>query len=263
MKRVIFSNKWETYFSKAGLSSFEDFYHINGHLVSKNEKRKVITFHVDDGINSKQFYIKCFKKPHLKDIFFAWRRSGRLCSQGKYEWDCANFLLQNGIGTYKPVCYGEDTILGLDQSSFFVNQKLQGQSLTDFVSKQWQNLERREKEDFIKDLGVFVRKIHNLNINFPDLYLWHIFIDRHEDQCEFSIIDLHRMARNVISTNGKIKNLGRLDHSMTEKHFDQSLHRLFIESYAGNDWPGSIKELHAKVMKYSAAVSLKRKPWVY
>jgi hypothetical protein len=135
--------------------------------------------------------------------------------------------------------------------------------MTDFVSEQWQNLERHEKEAIIRELGLFVRKIHDLKIGFPDLYLWHIFIKQKEGQWEFAIIDLHRMTRNVTNINEQIKNLGRFDHSMTEKYFDKSLRRLFLESYAGKDWPGSADKLQEKVKKYSDAISLRRKPQPY
>jgi hypothetical protein len=50
---------------------------------------------------------------------------------------------------------------------------------------------------------------------------------------------------------------------MTEKYFDESLRRLFIESYAGKRWPGSIDELQEKVNKYSIAISSRRTPQPY
>jgi hypothetical protein len=264
LEKVFFANTWETYFSKAGLLSFEDFfYNTNGQLIGKNEKREVITFHAGNSGENKQFFLKCFNKPHLKDIFFTWRGSGRLCSQGRYEWDCANFLIQSGIETYKPVCYGEQTKLGLERKSFFITEKLPGQCMTDFVTEKWQDLERQEKERIIKDLGVFIRKIHDLKINFPDLYLWHIFLRQKEGQWEFAIIDLHRMVCNVSNTNKQLKNLGRFDHSMTDKYFDSSMRRLFLESYAGRDWPGGIDKLQEKVKKYSDTISSRRKPLPY
>ncbi|MHC5076428.1 MAG: lipopolysaccharide kinase InaA family protein, partial [Planctomycetota bacterium] len=210
MERVIFANTWEKFFSEAGLLSFEDFfYYATDSLIGKNEKREVITFHAGKETEGRQFFLKRFIKPHFKDIFFTWRGTGRLCSQGKYEWDCANFLIQNGIESYKPVCYGEQIKLGLERRSFFVTEKLPGECMTDFVKEQWPNLERHEKETIIRELGLFVRKIHDLKVSFPDLYLWHIFLRQEEGQWEFAIIDLHRMIYNVFKTNEQIKNLGR------------------------------------------------------
>jgi hypothetical protein len=264
LERVIFANTWEKFFYEADLLSFEDFfYYTTDSLIDKNEKREVITFHAGKDTESRQFFLKRFIKPHFKDIFFTWRSTGRLCSQAKYEWDCANFLIQNGVESYKPVCYGEQIKLGLERKSFFVTEKLPGQCMTDFVTEQWQNLERQEKERIIEGLGVFVRKIHDLKVSFPDLYLWHIFIEQKEDQWEFAVIDLHRMVRKVSNINKQIKNLGRFDHSMTEKYFDKSLRRLFLESYAGKNWPSTIDELQEKVSKYSFAISSRRKPLPY
>ena len=71
------------------------------------------------------------------------------------------------------------------------------------------------------------------------------------------------MSHNTKDKNKQIKNLGRLDHSMTDKYFDDNLRKLLVESYAGDDWPSPIDKLYRKVSKDSAAVSSKRNPKPY
>ena len=124
----------------------------------------------------KEFFMKRFFNPHLKDIFFTFRNFGRICSQAMCEWKNADILLGNGVVTYKPLCYGEQKILGVERRSFFVTEKLRGQCFTDFLSRRWAGLDRIEREKIITGLAVFVRRIHDAGISLPDLYVWHIFI---------------------------------------------------------------------------------------
>ncbi|MFC1738918.1 lipopolysaccharide kinase InaA family protein, partial [Planctomycetota bacterium] len=234
-----------------------------GRVISRSNKRTVATFSVDRKGASKVFFMKRYIKPHLKDMFFTWRAFGQFCSQGRFEWESVNFLIENGIETYRPVCFGEQTKWWLERGSFLVTDKLQGESLADFISREWKHLERSKKEQIIAGLGAFIRKIHKLNVSLPDLYIWHIFLTERQGRWEFAVIDLHRMLRNVTSIAQQLRNLGRLDHSMTDKYFDEQMRRLLIESYADADWPGSIDELAAKVKKYSKTMSARRNPKPY
>jgi len=208
--------------------------------------------------------MKRFFRPHLKDVFFAWRNLGKFCSQAQYEWENAGLLLDNGIETYRPVCFGENTKWGIENKSFIITEKLKGQVLTDFVRQNWHNLDRHEKEKVVAGLAVFVRRIHTLKISLPDLYVWHIFISKNSDgEYDFAVIDLHRMSRNVTNINIQIKNLGRLDYSMLDKYFDEDMRHLFIKSYTGQDWPGDIVVLTRKVKMFSKAISSRRRRQEY
>ncbi|MHC4148910.1 MAG: lipopolysaccharide kinase InaA family protein [Planctomycetota bacterium] len=266
MERIVFTDSWQAFFADFGLKSFDDFFAFpDAKIINENNKRQVCILTLGDEPGGKVFFLKRFHNPHLKDILFALRNSGSLCSQAAYEWRNANALLENGIATYKPVCFGERTRFGLESKSFLATEKLQALPMTDFVRENWEKLSAEQKERIITDLGRFVRRIHDLNVSLPDLYLWHIFIK--EDQSlqsrEFAVIDLHRMRCNVTSRNQKVKNLGRFDHSMVDKYFDERLKRLFVESYAADNWDGDIAALVARVKKYSAKVSAKRNPKPY
>ena len=150
MEKIVYSDSWHKYFSEIGLESFDDFFNYSsGRKVNENNKRSVITFETETGPQKKQFFLKRFFNPHLKDMFFTWRNLGRLCSQGAYEWANANFLLNNGIKTYKPVCRGELTKFGIERKSFIVTEKLQGQSMESFVAENWSRLKQSQKEEII------------------------------------------------------------------------------------------------------------------
>jgi hypothetical protein len=266
VERIVFTDSWQAFFADFGLKTLDHFFTFpDAKIINENNKRQVCTLTFGNEPGGKMFFLKRFHNPHLKDMLFTLRNCGSLCSQAAYEWRNANALLQNGVATYKPVCFGEKTRCGLESKSFIVTEKLQALPMTDFVRENWQKLSTEQKEKIITDLARFVRRIHDLNVSLPDLYLWHIFIK--EDQSlqsrEFAVIDLHRMKCNVTSRNQKVKNLGRLDHSMLDKYFDERLKRLFIESYAADNWDGDIAALVARVKKYSDKVSAKRNPKLY
>ncbi|MHC4076081.1 MAG: lipopolysaccharide kinase InaA family protein [Planctomycetota bacterium] len=265
MKKITFEDNWQQFFAEFGLKTFDDFFeYSDAKTINKNNKRDVSILTLGSSFAGRFFFMKRFYKPHYKDVIAAWCGFGWGSSQAFLEWQNARLLLQNGINTYKPVLFGEDMKCGFEKRSILVTEKLNAQPMTEFVAENWRQFSSEEKEKLVTDLGGFVRRIHEAKISLPDLYLWHIFITQVSDKsCEFSVIDLHRMKRNVSDRNCQLRNLGRLDHSMTDKYFDEKMRQLLIKSYAGSNWPGSLAVLGAKVGKFSRAVSRKRNPKPY
>lgn len=237
MVKVEFAKNWAQVFEKAGLESFDDFFEFSAsQTINKNKKREVVTMTLDTAGGEKEFFMKRFFKPHFKDMLFTIRNFGNLCSQAACEWKNINILLQNGIDTYLPVCYGQQMRFGLEKKSFIITEKINGPPLTDFVAANWLNLDQPQKEKIITALAKFIRKIHNAKISLPDFYLWHIFItkalgadDITEDN--FAILDLHRMRINISNKNARIKDLGALDFSMLDKYFDDGIRDVFLDAY--------------------------------
>lgn len=265
MQKVIFVDSWSAFFAESGLKSFDDFFeHPAAETIGTNTRRSVTAFSLGADSQKKTFFMKRFFRPHFKDMLFTRRNLGESCSQGRYEWENARLLLDGGIDTYRPVCYGENTMWGLETKSFVVTEELQAKCLTDFVRQEWQGLQRQQKEKIMTELAAFVRRIHALNISLPDLYVCHIYLTENTDGgYDFTVIDLHRMSRNVTNKNRKIKNLGRLHNNMLDSYFDEKLKRLFIESYAANDPDSDVTALVNQVERYSNAVSTKRRQKQY
>jgi len=263
--KVVFVKSWQPIFAESGLKLFEDFFdYSGGQRIGKNNKREVITFHLGRAEAKKQFFMKRFFNPHLKDMLFTLRNFGRFCSQAACEWKNANILLQNNIDTYKPICYGERINYGLEKKSFFLTEKLPGSCLTNFVADNWSQLTQQRKEKIIVSLAKLIRRVHNARISLPDLYVWHIFItEKPNGEYDFAIIDLHRMKQNVTNKNQQIRNLARLHHSMRDKYFDDKIKQLFIESYAADNWPSDVGSLVAKIKSHSKKISTRRNPKEY
>ena len=71
------------------------------------------------------------------------------------------------------------------------------------------------------------------------------------------------MSRNITNRRLKIRNLGRMHHSMLDSYFDEELKQLFVESYAADGPDSDISKLLAQVKKYSNVLSARRKQIQY
>lgn len=265
MIKVEFAKDQARIFAEAGLKSFEDFFaYSGGQIIGKNRKREVVAMALEAGGGKKEFFMKRFFSPHFKDMLFTIRNFGKLCSQAECEWKNAELLLRQGIGSYQPVCYGEQMQVGLEKKSFIITEKIKGPPMTDFVGANWARLAQPQKEKVIIALAKFVRRIHNAKIRVPDLYLWHIFITKVPGADEvtddaFSILDLHRMRVNVSNKNGRIKDLGALDFSMSDKYFDEGLREIFLSSYLSGDETGTKATLARKIKNRSQKLAGRRR----
>lgn len=265
MVKVEFTKDWAQVFEKAGLKSFEDFFDYSaGQTINRNKKREVIAMTLDTAGGRKELFMKRFFKPHFKDMLFTIRNFGGLCSQAACEWKNIDILLQHGIATYHPVCYGQQMHFGLEKKSFIITEKINGPPLTDFVAANWLQLAQPQKEKIITAIAKFIRKIHSAKISLPDLYLWHIFMtktppadDITED--DFAVIDLHRMRINAANRNGRIKDLGALDFSMSEKYFDDGLREFFLNAYTNTVGGGERIALSRKIKNRSRVLAARRR----
>ncbi|MBL7189878.1 MAG: hypothetical protein ISS70_26410, partial [Phycisphaerae bacterium] len=249
------------FFAEVGLESFDDFYdYPGGTKIGKNERRNVYRLTLGQSPKSKVFYIKRFANPHLKDVVAAWRNFGRATSQAGVEWGNANLLLQNGIDTYRPACMGERTIWGIERSSFIITEQLKSTCLLDFVIKEWRTLERPQQDRIVIAMAKLARRAHEANISLQDLYIWHLFIDEHglEDDCRLSVIDLHRMLRNVKKPNKKIMDVGALYWSMSGDYFDGEHKDLLVATYAGDSRTGGKENVIAKISKRAKILDNRR-----
>jgi len=264
VQKIVFADSWSNFFAEFNLKSFDDFFeNPAAKTIGVNKKRNVVTLSLGSDSQKKRFFMKRFSHPHFKDMIFSFRNIGRPCSQARYEWENVKLLLDNGIETYRPVCFGEKITYGIEDRSFFITEELQSQCLTDFIRQNWAGFQQQQKEEIITGLAAFIRKIHDSNICLSDLYVWHIYITENAGEYEYAVIDLHRMSRNVTNHRLKIKSLGRMHHSMLDSYFDEELKQLFVKSYAADGQGSDASKLLAQVKKYSDLISARRKQIQY
>jgi hypothetical protein len=270
MKRVIFADSWKSILAENGLRSFDDFYDYKGKKrINKSAKRGVSVLRLKVNGEEKNFYMKRFRHPHIKDMLFTLINCGKIQSQAACESGNMNLLKKNNIETCKPICFGEKSRFGLERKSFLITEELPGMCLTDFIAQNWATLPQSEKELLIASIAQFVRKIHKAGISLPDLYVWHLFLTEDKNasgtgRYDFAVIDLNRMKRNTKSKSERIKNLGRLYFSMTDKYFDKQMRELLVRCYLSSASDERFEKFARRVKKYAAKFSARKKhPPVY
>jgi len=237
--RLEFVDSYKLFFEALGLVKFEDFYNFSdGDLINKNTKRNVVYMKFNIDGQSRDFFMKRFHKPYLKDTLHTILNHGAICTQALSEYKFALHLLEKGIETYHPVCFGEKTIFGLEQESFMITEKINGVSLTEFVTTNFESMPLTEKVKLVAAIGRFVRRIHYAGINMVDLFVWHLFVLNKaadsSDDYQFAVIDLHRLKINVHLQYSQLRNLGALDYSMNFTRFDDQLRDVLLDSYIGS-----------------------------
>ncbi len=235
MKRIAVAPNHAEVFARQGLREFGDFFDISdGQTINRNEKRDVTILRFSQQDSQRVYFRKRFFCPHPKDMLFTFRNFGRLCSQGELEWRCANLLLANGIETYHPAAWGVQTLCGIERRSFFLTEKIDGQSLIEFLLAHWDGFDTPQQEKLVVGLAQLFRTLHQAKISLPDSYLWHLFVLNPvaaDKPYRFAIIDLHRMRVNAAAAKHAAHNLGALLFSLPDEWFDSRLRELFLETY--------------------------------
>jgi hypothetical protein len=235
MKHIEFDTGHEKVFTQNGLNAFDDFIDYGeGQMINRNKKRNVTVLRLPSQDVPRVYFMKRFFSPHLKDILFTVRNFGRPCSQAELELRNARILLDNGIETYHPVCWGFQTFCGIEQRSFLITEKIQGVSLIDFLFDHWNTFDETRRETLVIAMAQLFRKLHQARLSLPDSYLWHLFLLEPIDPQKpyrFAIIDLHRMQINVAAPRHAARNLGALLFSLPDEWFDIRLRDLFLEAY--------------------------------
>ena len=253
MEHVQFSGRWGDYFHRQGLRTLDDFFQLPRRgIVGRNARRDVQKFLLREEGDPEAFFIKRFWKPQAKDILSPVRRFGRLIPQARIEWENALYLLNEGIGTYIPVCVGWRTVMGIERRSFLVTRALEAQCLLEYVMDHWDSLHRRRQEEIVTAAGELAQRIHLLGVSFPDLYLWHLFLhgDGPDEGGKLSIIDLHRMTRSRPSRRKRILEFAKLYWSMPEEYFDEGHRALLVRAYAGAGSSSSVAAVVSSAKSY-------------
>jgi hypothetical protein len=255
MKRIEFDPEHEKIFTQNGFNGFDDFMDCSkGQMINQNKKRNVSILRMPSQQGQRVYFLKRFFSPHLKDMLFTVRNFGKLCSQAELELRNAHILLDKDIETYHPVCWGVKTCCGIERSSFFITEKIQGLSLIDFLIDQWDVFDKAERESFVIAMAQFFRKLRQARVSLPDSYLWHLFMLEPIDpnrSYRFAIIDLHRMQINTTTSMHAANDIGALSYSLPNEWFDDRMRNLFLKVYLemSDDNPIINHDVFLKIMK--------------
>jgi hypothetical protein len=259
--RLVFAEGWQPRFAEWGLRGFEDFFDYDGGLqVNRNDKRNVVEMRFGGGDKPEIFYRKRFFSPYWKDIFFTLRNFGTICSQAACEWKNAHALLDIGVETYRPVCYGEETIFGIERRSFFVTARLAGPCLADWLKQRGPDPRSKDLEPMVKELGRLFRRVHDAGIRMPDLYVWHVFLTGRQPWSpeSFALIDLHRMMVRRKDIAQRVRDLGAFLYSMAEPFFHERHRKLLLDSYLEEGIAGSRVQFFAAIEQRKQLLTRRR-----
>jgi len=262
-EKIVFETGWESFFASHQLRAFDDFFDFTkGQTINKNAKRNVIVLELEDNGRTRRFFMKRFIHPHFKDMLSAFSHFGSLCSQTEVEWRNAKILLENGIETYHPVCYGVQSRFGIEQQSLFITEQINGPCLLDYLAESWASLEEAQRQDLVVRLGKFFQKIHGAEIRLPDSYIWHVYrvrSDNAADGFELGMIDLHRMQWRTRRNRQVEKDLGGFLFSLPDGFMNQSLRSLFMDTYLDDSRIRNQDAFSRKVKQWELKISSRRR----
>lgn len=177
-------------------------FNTSGALFGDGKRNKIKLFNLD----GKRINIKSFKVPSFynKIIYKYFRKS-----KARRSFEFANRLLDNGIGTPKPIAFAEDfSFLGLEKS-FYISEHLE----TELTFRELVEIpDYPDHENILRQFTQFSFQLHEKGIEFLDHSPGNTLIKKvGENQYEFSLVDLNRMNfHDSMSIDLRMKNLSRL-----------------------------------------------------
>jgi len=168
VKRLFVNPAMSLTLSRAGLLTFEDFWHLRARPFKRKKDREIRILTLD----GKEYFLKrYFQLPR-------WGRSG-----AEVEWEGAMQLLRRGFSVPLPVCLGIERKF-LSGRAFTLFQAARGRRLEDLFRE---GLSLR----LVSRLADVAGRFHAQGFSHQDFYLCHFFWD--EDDERLTIIDLQRL----------------------------------------------------------------------
>lgn len=161
--------------------------------------------------------VKSFKVPNIfNQIAYRFFRKSK--AQRSYEY--ANRLSQLGVGTPQPIAYFELPSLFLFKKSYYVSEQLEVDYTYRDLTK---DFSIPKYEEILRAFTRFTFNLHQNNILFLDHSPGNTLIKVTDDDFDFFLVDLNRMAFKPLDFDTRIKNFARLTvhQSMVEIMSDE------------------------------------------
>ena len=177
-----------------------------GRPSSRHRTRNTAPLVLDDAGRPRHFYLKrVFRVPILHTVADLLR--GRVPrTQPQREFLAAERLRERGIGVMRAVAWGQRTWLGLPRQAFVLVEAVPtpdtvltalAASLSPRTSDS--RMSARTRHTLARELGAFVRRLHDGRFAYPDLVGKHIYVapagpDAEGARWQFYLIDVERLA---------------------------------------------------------------------
>jgi len=160
-------------------------------------------------------YLKRYENPPAMQQIRNWIDHRRRCCTSVYDGHLTELLEEAGIAAPHTIAYGFEWGGLFEKRSFILIQEIDGgasleQKLPDCMADLTPQAARQRKA-FIRQVADFVRRFHSTGCRHRDLYLCHLFLDKHQT---LHLIDLQRVFRPILlSERFRIKDLAQLYYS--------------------------------------------------
>ncbi len=186
---------------KKQIENFIENFNTLGQIFIKGNRNTIKLFELDD----LTLNIKSFKEPNLinKIVYKYFRKSK---AQRSFEY--ANFLLENNIGTPKPIAYFENSsFLGL-KDSYYISEHLQ----CDLTYRELVLTDYPDAENILRQFTQFTFLMHEKGIEFLDHSPGNtLIVKRPEGKYDFYLVDLNRMKFHTqMDFETRMKNLCKI-----------------------------------------------------
>ncbi len=181
-------------------------------------------------------FLKRYSSPPVAHQLANWLAARGRKSCGALEYAVTSELSAAGVGTPKPICYGEQWGLLFEKRSFIITEKIADaealeRRLPPCFSEPATSENLKLRRSCIAQLAGFVRKFHQTGYRHRDLYLSHIF---YSGKGGFFLIDLARAFKpHLLAGRFQIKDLAQLYYSAPGRHFSRTDRLRFYVGYAG------------------------------
>ncbi len=235
MKTLEILSPWRSLLKRAGLSTFEALWRVEGLPFKRKPDREILLLEV----SGRRLFLKRYFRFGLRDF-----RCGAEC-----EWWAARELLREGFSVPEPVAFGIERKLWPKRAlSLFCEAR--GRRLEDLF--------REDPESFRGVLPVLINtaaRFHALGFSHQDFYLCHLFWDGER----LTLIDLQRVRRaRKPRARWIIKDLAELFYSARNVLGEEAeeFEALFLEGYfREHPWlntPSMLNKLEKKIRRIAA-----------
>lgn len=199
-KKIIFNTSFIS--NQRELIDTIEKFNSKGILFGDGQRNKIKLFNLE----GKTINIKSFKIPNLiNKVAYKYFRK----SKARRSYEYAKKLLENGIGTPKPIAYIENfNWLGL-KDSYYASEHLQAElTFRELV----ENPAYPDHENILRQFTKFTFGLHEKGIEFLDHSPGNTLIKKgSQNQYEFFLVDLNRMNfHDVMDFDARMKNFHRL-----------------------------------------------------
>lgn len=173
-----------------------------GEIFAKGNRNTIKKF----TCNNQIINVKSFKIPILINgfIYSFFRKS-----KARRSFENANFLIEKGIGTPKPIAFFENKFFGFLRQSYYVSEQMN----PDFLFRSvFEDNPKLDLDKILRGIARFTFKLHENGIEFLDHSPGNTLVKvDSEGNYEFYLVDLNRMNfHQTMSFETRIRNLSRL-----------------------------------------------------